>query len=144
MTEPQIKIGIKKFWNVACTLTNKRTAMEQVEYKLCLAPQFHQEPRHLHHCYLLLSNERTLLVQFLAMRVGKWQTCLVARIQISHQLLYQTLLSPQSAGCYNCSTVKHYKTMFFKFKPANSKGEIRVGCFLRGKRFNLTTIWQFL
>jgi len=79
------------------------TVTERVDYKLCLAPQSHQEPISRHRYYLLSSSVRKLLVLFLVKRAGKLLTCLVAQIQIYHRLLYQTLSSPHSAGCYNCS-----------------------------------------
>jgi hypothetical protein len=80
----------------------EHTVTERVDYKLCLAPQSHQEPISRHRYYLLSSNARTLLVLFLVKRAGKLLTYPVAQIQIYHQLLYQTLSSPHFAGCYNC------------------------------------------
>jgi hypothetical protein len=47
----------------------EHTVMGQVEYKQYLAPKFHQEPAHLLHCPLLLSNERTLWVSYLEMTI---------------------------------------------------------------------------
>lgn len=86
--------------------------MERVDYKSCLAPQSHQEPICRHHYYLLSGNGRTLSALFLVKRAGRWPTCPVAQIQISHQWLYQTLSSPQSAGCYNCSIAQHKRQCF--------------------------------